>query len=151
FRMIRLEAAHAREELYDLQDSTNRREILPSGLVDIAMLDLDGNAPAVAQRGRVDLRQRRRSDRIAIECLEQVLGRISELGADSSFDLVVRPRRKTVLQALELLPECAGQEVREDADQLSDFDEQSARGEDRAEQPPRVRDMTPIECFGVPL
>src|SRR4029079_16797322 len=62
--------------------------------------------------------------------------------ANSSDNFVKRMRRQAILQSLQLAPKFGRQEIRQDADQLSDFDEQSAGTDDRVPDPSGVCPMT---------
>jgi hypothetical protein len=62
------------EPLDDLEDAAQRVEIAPHDLFDIWILNLDGDLRAVVHARDVDLTDRRRGDRPALDVREQLLG-----------------------------------------------------------------------------
>lgn len=55
FGMIRLDTAHAGEELDELEQAPNDLEVAARDAFDVGMLRLDGESPSVAERGGVHL------------------------------------------------------------------------------------------------
>jgi hypothetical protein len=75
----------------------------------------------------MDLTDGRRGDRLDRKLGEQLRRTLAaEFLTQSILDVAIGTRRDLVLQALELLAEGIGEEVRHDADELPHLDEQAA-------------------------
>ena len=108
------------------------------------MLHLDrDSAPAVRDRN-VHLRERRAGDRDRIERREQLRRATARTPCECEPNFLGRPRRHAVLQPLELGAKLERKNVRENANELADLDEQTAqleyRQRDRVGSRPMARD-----------
>ena len=130
--VIRLETAQAREELHDAEDAADRGEVELRDLVDVRVLHLHGDATPIVQPGFVYLREGRARHRLRIPPREELRRSATKLALDPIDDLLDRTRRNRVLQSLQLAAELLRQKIRENADQLSDLDEQTIELENRA-------------------
>jgi hypothetical protein len=89
-------------------------------------LNLDGDLPAVGQRGAVDLADRRRGDRCGVEVEKRALEREIELGLDHLLDLLERERPHVVLEPAELHDDVGRHDVRSRREQLTELHERRA-------------------------
>ena len=122
-----------------VEDAAQRVQVDAHHLFDVRVLNLDRDRLAAVQARPVDLTDRRRRDRLLRELREQLRrSAAAELLAQARLDVAVRARRHLILQPLELLAERVGEEVRHDADELADLDEQAAQPQDRGLDPARV-------------
>ena len=90
-------------------------------LADARALDLHRDAIPVAQRGPVDLADRRRGERGRLERGEHHLGLRAQLLADDGPDLLVAERRHSVEQAEQLVAVGGRQEVVPEREHLPSF------------------------------
>ena len=103
-------------------------------------LHLDGDAVAVREHRAVDLADRRRRDRLAVELEEEALDRLTEVLADDALDLLVRERAHVVLEPAELGDDVRRQDVGPHREELAELDERRAElVEQLAEVPPALR------------
>jgi hypothetical protein len=81
------------------RDLGQRGQILGHLLFRAGPLDLDRDHPSIAQRGGVDLAERRRRHRLGFEHPERLRDLHAQLGFDDAFDVGEGKRLHVVLQA----------------------------------------------------
>ena len=86
-------------------------------------LHLDGDDVAVREHRAVDLADRGRGDRLAVEFEEEALDRLAELLADDALDLLVRERAHVVLKPAQLGDDVRRQHVGPHREELAELDE----------------------------
>src|SRR5436190_17956779 len=90
------------------------------------------------------LRERRAREWDRVDEREQRVDASSEFLAEPGLHFLERARRNAVLKLLQLGAEFRRQEVRQNADELADLDEQAAQIEDRVREAPRVS-LVPLD------
>ena len=86
-------------------------------------LHLDGDDVAVREHRTVDLADRGRGQRLAVEFEEETLDRLAELLADDALDLFVRERAHVVLEPAQLGDDVRRQHVGPHREELAELDE----------------------------
>ena len=100
-----------------------KREVgldLPAGL---GPLHLDGDRPAVRERGPVDLADRRGGQRLLLELEEEPPQRQVEIFLDHPLHVLERERPDVVLQAAQLADDVRREEIRPHREQLAELHE----------------------------
>src|SRR5205814_7897449 len=90
----------------------------------------------------VDLRQGGARHRLRVPRCEELLRRPAEFPLDTFDNLLGGPRGNGILQPFQLAPELLGKEVRENANQLPDLDEEAIELDDGVLDASRVDAMS---------
>ena len=115
-----------------------QRQILVDRAQHVRTQDLDGDLLAgvrsVLQDGEVDLRDRRRGDRLTLEVREDIVERTTQPALDLADGHIGRERRHAVLQLREFVGDVGGQQVATCRQHLAELHEDRAEVLERAPQ-----------------
>jgi hypothetical protein len=110
--VVGVEPLHGHEPLHDGDDAANGLEIEADDLLNVLVLDLHGDAPALFRARRMDLTEGSAGDRLPLEVVEGRVDLSTELLLDALCDLGEGTRRHLILESFELLTKLLRKKVR---------------------------------------
>ena len=105
---------------------------------------LDGHALARDERGLMHLSERGGSQRLSLECREDLANRCSDALFEHIGNVFERHRRHAVLERTELLGVLARQHVNANAQVLAKLDDETAEPLGNFSEPPRLTRVGPV-------